>query len=87
MAELEVVRPQHQDHQRQRRTDLDALLQPIHPISTRLERILPDRTPSIQAILNHSYSQAGVVQLALQYAGPTLVKRQPITEIGNDAPR
>jgi hypothetical protein len=47
MAELKIVRSQHEDYERQRRIDLDALCEALKPVPTLFEWIVPDCTSPI----------------------------------------
>ena len=86
MAKLKIVGSQHEDDERQRRIDLDALRQALKPVPAWFEWVIPRCTSPIQAIFNDSQLRPGSVQLVLEHAWPALVKRQPIARIGNDAP-
>src|SRR5579883_1415264 len=87
MAELKIVYSEHQDYQRQGRVHLDLLRQSFTPIPPRLERILPNRSPSIEAVFNHPHRQPGADQASFDDSGPTLVEAKPFPGVGDNSPR
>src|SRR5215203_984669 len=86
MDRLEVVRAQHQDDERERRIDLHALLDSGPAVAARFERIVPDRPPTVEAVLDDADSSTGTNQFGLEHARPPLCKRQPPPRAWNDAP-
>jgi hypothetical protein len=54
MAKLKIVGSQHEDDERQRRIDLDALRQALKPVPAWFEWVIPRCTSPIQAIFNDS---------------------------------
>ena len=86
MAELEIIRSEHQDDQRQRRMNFHALCQTFETVPARLEWIVPHRAAPIQAVFHHAYSPGGGVHFAFKNARPTLIEGQSVTRAGDDAP-
>jgi hypothetical protein len=86
MSELKIVRPQHQDHQRQRRINLNALADPFQSTATRFERVVPNRPPPVHAIFNHPDLVPRRIQRIFHHAWPALFKRQSFTSTGNNPP-
>src|SRR5437879_7689529 len=66
--------------------DLDTLRQPAMSVAAWLEGVVAHGAPSVQAICDHAHPPAGGVQLVFEHAWPTLIKRQPLASIRNDAP-
>ena len=75
MRKLKVVGAEHQDHQCQRRVDLDSLLQALQAVSTWLEGIFPDCPPAVETILDHAHAPVMAIQFVFQHTGPAFVKR------------
>src|SRR5262249_22804488 len=83
---LEVVRAQHEDHERQRRVDLDALLQTIEAAAPWLVGIVPHRAAAVQAVLDDAYPMAGRRQLTLHDARPPALEREAPAGGRDDSP-
>ena len=83
---LEVVGSQHEDHQGERRMHLDPLRQASQAVAAGLERIVPHRTPTVEAVLDHPHRFAAGIERAFHHAGPPRVERQSAPRLGNDAP-
>jgi len=49
-------------------------------------RQIPDRAAAVQTIFYDSHLLPGSIQVVFENAGPTLLKSQPVTGVGNDAP-
>jgi hypothetical protein len=86
MHGLKIVRTKHEDDERERRIDFDALLDSGQPAPSRFERIVPDRSTPIQAVFDHAHRKAVTHQLPLQNAGPSLFEQKPAPGAGNNAP-
>ena len=86
MHRLKIVRAQHEDDERERRIDFDALLDSGKAISSRLERIVPDGSAAVQAVLDHAHRKAAADELGLENSRPSLRKRKPSAGAWNDAP-
>ena len=86
MAELKVIRAQHQDHKREWRLRLDPLGQALNAIATWFERIFPDRPPSVQAVFHDSDGLAKIIQFLFKNARPAFLKRKPSSSVRNDSP-
>ena len=83
---LEIVGTQHQDHQGERRVDLNALRQPLQTVAAGLVGILPDRTAPVKAVLVHPNIVALGSQRGLHDPGPARLERQAAAGEWNDAP-
>lgn len=83
---LEVVRPQHHNDHRQWRIHLNALLNAETSVATWLERILPDSSPTIQAVLDDPHVMARSKKFGLDYTWPPRHEWKPLPGIGNDPP-
>src|SRR5690348_12879996 len=70
MAELKIVRSEHQDDERQRRMALDALPQTDETVPARFERIFPYCPAAVQTIFHNAYPLAGGVQCVFKDARP-----------------
>jgi hypothetical protein len=53
----------------------DTLRETNKTVTAGLERIIPHRTPSIEAIFNDTYGQAFRIQFILHDAWPSRIKR------------
>src|SRR5688572_28890559 len=83
---LEVVRPEHDDHDVQRRVDLDSLLQPGEPVPSWLEGIVPGRAPAVQAILDDAHPPARGHEGGFKNARPALGEPETPARVRDDAP-
>ncbi|MNT18900.1 hypothetical protein D3C72_1541270 [compost metagenome] len=87
MHRLKIVVAEHQDHQCQRRVDLDTLRQSLQPVAPGLEGIVPDRAAAVQAVFDDAHRRAAVgIQRQFQAARPAHRKRQPLARAGDDPP-
>jgi hypothetical protein len=84
---LEIVGAEQQDHQRQRRVDLDALRQAGHAVAAGFERILPDRAPAVETVFDDAHRLSARRERELHHAGPAGFERQAPTRFRNDPPR
>ena len=69
MDRLKIVRAKHEDDERERRIDFDALLDSCKTVSSRLERIVPDGATAVQAILDHAHRMRRSEQFGLDNPG------------------
>ncbi len=83
---LKIIGPEHHDDQRQRRVDLDSLLDARQSVAAALERVIPGRPPSVEAILNDPDFVAGGDQGQLHHPRPAGLERQSATRARDDAP-
>jgi hypothetical protein len=78
MHGLEIVRPQHEDDQRQRGIDFNPLFQANQPVSSFLERIVPYGAPAIQAIFDHPNGMPSLAKFGFHYARPAGLEWQAL---------
>lgn len=52
---LKIVAAKHEQNCRQRRVDLNALLQAQQPVATWFIRVFPNRPAAVQGVLDHTY--------------------------------
>src|SRR5262249_3135367 len=84
---LEVVRPDHQNDEREGRVYLDPLFEAHEPVPAWLEGIVQDRTPPVQAIFDHPHLLTAGYEGEFHHTRPTSVEWQPAAGAGNNAPR
>ncbi len=77
-AVLEVVRPEHDDHQIERLVGQEGGEEQLAPIAVRLERVVPHGRASAEAFLDDPVALA---ELAPQHAGPARVRRKPLSRL------
>ena len=78
MHRLKVVRPQHQNHERQGRMHFDYLSDPIEAVAARFVRIVPCGSSAIEAVFNHAVMIAVLVQLIFHVPGPAIIEGEPL---------
>ena len=84
---LKVVRAQHEDDERQRRVDLDPLLEPDASVAPRLEGIVPHGASAVQAVLDDANVVTRCHERMFHDTGPARRERPPLPRVRNDAPR
>jgi hypothetical protein len=55
--------------------DFNPLCEPLQSIAARFERIVPNRTAPVEAVLDHPYLTAARVQSIFEHTRPALIER------------